>query len=50
VSKNLDKEYAPIHGVGDYVSAAAKLAFGENSDVVKNGLVIIETSPSSFAW
>ncbi|KAK3727544.1 hypothetical protein QZH41_018647, partial [Actinostola sp. cb2023] len=38
VSKNLDKEYAPIHGIADYVSAAAKLAFGANSTVIKNGL------------
>ena len=41
LSKNQDKEYAPIHGVPEFTLSAAKLAFGEDSDVVKNGLVDI---------
>ncbi|EDO47315.1 predicted protein [Nematostella vectensis] len=38
VSKNLDKEYAPISGLNDFVNCAAKLAFGEKSDVITNNL------------
>lgn len=41
LSKNLDKEYAPIHGLPEFTGAAAKLAFGEDSDIIKNGLVSI---------
>lgn len=32
---NLDKEYAPISGLADFSKAAANLAFGENSPVIK---------------
>lgn len=39
LAKNQDKEYAPIHGLPEFTSSAAKLAFGEDSDVIKNGLV-----------
>ncbi len=38
-SENLDKEYAPISGVAEFCQASAKLAFGDNSTVVKNQLV-----------
>lgn len=41
LAKNQDKEYAPIHGLPDFTVPAAKLAFGENSEVIKNGLVCI---------
>lgn len=39
LAKNQDKEYAPIHGLPEFTLSAAKLAFGEDSDVIKNGLV-----------
>ncbi|CAF4541019.1 unnamed protein product, partial [Rotaria magnacalcarata] len=35
---NLDKEYAPISGVLDFCQASAKLAFGDNSRVIKDQL------------
>lgn len=35
---NLDHEYAPIAGTPEYCKIVAQLAFGENSDVVKNNL------------
>ena len=38
-SKNLDKEYLPISGLADFTSASAKLAFGEKSRVITEGLV-----------
>lgn len=38
-SKNMDKEYAPIHGLVEFTSAAAKLAFGDKSRVITEGLV-----------
>ncbi|KAM7436352.1 Aspartate aminotransferase [Porites harrisoni] len=38
LSKNLDKEYAPIHGLPEFTGAAAKLAFGEDNDIIKNSL------------
>ncbi|XP_074618232.1 aspartate aminotransferase, mitochondrial-like [Acropora palmata] len=38
LAKNQDKEYAPIHGLPEFTLSAAKLAFGEDSDVIKNGL------------
>jgi len=38
---NLDHEYAPIGGIGDFCTLAAKLAFGENSSVIKDKLVSI---------
>jgi aspartate aminotransferase len=39
LQKNMDHEYAPIQGIDSYVKNAVKLAFGENSDVVKNDRV-----------
>ncbi|KAJ7351139.1 Aspartate aminotransferase, mitochondrial [Desmophyllum pertusum] len=38
LAKNQDKEYGPIHGIAEFTVPAAKLAFGEDSDVIKNGL------------
>lgn len=35
VEAKLDKEYAGIAGLADFTDAAAKLAFGENSEIVK---------------
>jgi len=37
-SKNLDKEYAPIHGNSDFCKGAINLALGENNQLVMNGL------------
>ena len=37
--ENLDKEYAPISGVAEFCQATAKLAFGDNSPVIKDQLV-----------
>jgi aspartate aminotransferase len=36
---HLDHEYAPIGGNADFSDLAAKLAFGDNSPVIKNKLV-----------
>ncbi|RWS11706.1 aspartate aminotransferase-like protein [Dinothrombium tinctorium] len=38
MSKNLDKEYAPISGIPDFCKAAAVLAFGEHSPVIQQKL------------
>ncbi|KAL3858743.1 hypothetical protein ACJMK2_008997 [Sinanodonta woodiana] len=38
LKENLDKEYAPISGAPEFCKASAQLAFGEKSDIVKNGL------------
>ncbi|XP_066587208.1 aspartate aminotransferase, mitochondrial [Prorops nasuta] len=37
-AKNLDKEYSPISGNGDFCTYSINLALGEGHDVVKNGL------------
>jgi len=37
-AKNLNKEYAAIGGEPDFCAEAAKLAFGDNSPVIKEGL------------
>jgi aspartate/tyrosine/aromatic aminotransferase len=36
--ENLDKEYTQITGVPEFCAASAKLAFGENSPALLNGL------------
>ena len=36
---NLDKEYSAIHGDAEFCKLVAQLAFGENSSIVKDGLV-----------
>jgi len=36
---SMDHEYAPIEGVGDFVKRAVNLAYGEDSELVKNGRV-----------
>lgn len=36
--QGMDKEYAPIVGVADFNKAAAKLAFGPDSQVIRDGL------------
>ena len=41
LAKGQDKEYAPIHGLPDFTVPSAKLAFGEDSDVIKNSLVCV---------
>jgi len=38
IDRALNKEYAPIGGEGDFCKESAKLAFGEDSQVVKDGL------------
>lgn len=37
---SLDKEYLPISGLPAFTSAAANLAFGEDSEIIANKLVI----------
>ncbi|XP_048756263.2 aspartate aminotransferase, mitochondrial-like [Ostrea edulis] len=37
LQEKLDKEYAPISGTADFCLESAKLAFGENSVVIKEG-------------
>ena len=44
--KQLDKEYLPIIGLADFSKAAAELAFGENSSVIKDGLNVTVQSIS----
>lgn len=39
IDKKLDKEYAGIAGVPEFLKGSANLAFGEGSEVVANGLV-----------
>ena len=38
-AENLDKEYAPISGVLEFCQASVKLAFGDDSRVIKDQLV-----------
>ena len=38
-SKNLDKEYAAIHGLPEFCKAACNLALGEGNAWVQEGLV-----------
>jgi len=38
IAKRLNKEYAPIGGEADFCAEAAKLAFGNDSPVIKEGL------------
>ncbi|PBC27684.1 aspartate aminotransferase, mitochondrial [Apis cerana] len=37
-TKNMDKEYAPIAGSSDFCKESIKLALGDHSDIIKNGL------------
>ncbi|KAG9736615.1 hypothetical protein KCU59_g9852, partial [Aureobasidium melanogenum] len=41
VKKNLDKEYAGITGVPDFIKAAAVLAYGPDSAPLKEGRIVI---------
>ena len=41
-TKNLDKEYLPISGLAEFTTAASKLAFGEKSAVITEGLVCLQ--------
>uniref|UniRef100_A0A2K5ITR8 Aspartate aminotransferase n=1 Tax=Colobus angolensis palliatus TaxID=336983 RepID=A0A2K5ITR8_COLAP len=36
-AKSVDKEYLPIEGLAEFCKASAKLALGENSEVLKSG-------------
>ncbi|CAF0734018.1 unnamed protein product [Didymodactylos carnosus] len=36
LKENLDKEYAAISGLAEFCQASARLAFGDDSDVIKN--------------
>jgi len=38
INKNLDKEYAGITGVGEFLKGTAKLAFGAESSILADGL------------
>lgn len=38
MAKNLNKEYAPIGGEAEFCQESAKLAFGDSSPVITNGL------------
>ena len=38
MAKALNKEYAPIGGEADFCRESAKLAFGDDSAVVRDGL------------
>lgn len=39
MTEKLDKEYAGIAGIPDFTKTAAKLALGENSEVIKSGRI-----------
>ncbi|XP_033031145.1 aspartate aminotransferase, mitochondrial-like [Trachypithecus francoisi] len=42
--KNVDKEYLPVEGLAEFCKASAKLALGENSEVLKSGwFVTVQT-------
>lgn len=43
MAKNMDKEYAPISGLSEFCKLSAGFAFGEDSPVIKNSLVILTT-------
>jgi len=43
---NHDKEYLPISGLADFTKLAAQLAYGEDSPVIKDGLVAATQSIS----
>lgn len=38
-AKQLDKEYLPISGLGEFNKACAQLALGDNNEVLKSGRV-----------
>ncbi|XP_065198390.1 aspartate aminotransferase, mitochondrial-like [Sycon ciliatum] len=38
LARNLDKEYLPISGLASFTGASARLAFGGDSSVIKDGL------------
>lgn len=38
-AKQLDKEYLPIGGLGDFTKACAQLALGADNEVLKSGRV-----------
>lgn len=38
-SKQLDKEYLPIGGLGEFTKACAQLALGADNEVLKSGRV-----------
>lgn len=46
VDSSLDKEYAGITGVPDFTTAAAKLAYGADSQAIKDGRIAITQSIS----
>jgi aspartate aminotransferase len=39
VNKKMDHEYAGIQGIDSFVNNALKIAYGENSQLLKDGLV-----------
>ena len=48
MAAQLNKEYAPIGGEGDFCKESAKLAFGADSAVVKDGLNVTIQVNNSF--
>ena len=50
LAKDQDKEYAPIHGLAEFTVPAAKLAFGEDSEVIKNGMVGLTAKLTIIFW
>jgi len=45
-ASNLDKEYLPITGLPEFAKNAAKLAYGAESDPIRNGVVSVTQSIS----
>ena len=53
MSAGLNKEYAPIGGEADFCTASAKLALGEDSTVVRDGLNVtiqVRAGPGKFLF
>lgn len=46
LAKHLDKEYAPITGVPAFCRSAVELAYGTNSEAVKDGRIAVTQSIS----
>lgn len=43
-AKQLDKEYLPIGGLGEFTKSCAELAFGASNDVLKSARVSLADS------
>lgn len=49
-NSSLDKEYSAIHGDAEFCKLVAQLAFGDDSSIVKDGLVSGTLMCHCLAW